>query len=689
MLAAALAASLSPMAAAADVKLPTVDIPVPTQRPIPFAPSAYAPEAPAPDAIRALKQQLGRPPAAADAALRQGLDALSKGDIAGALRVRDALPANALDRRILSWAVAINGGDVTSREIAAAVEELAGWPGLAALRRNVERSLYREKAPPDAVIAAIGDARPQTMEGVIALARARLARGEREAARAIVSPFWRTEKLEAKEEAPILREFDILLTTADHRARMEQMLHYDRIAAAMRVAKRAGAQELAAAWGAVLRKDRKAGSLLDAVPKAQRGAGYIFAKARQLRWAGKYKEAAAAMLQAPTDAASLVDPDAWWVERRVLSRELLDLGDAATAYRLAAAHAAESPALAADAEFHAGWYALRSLHDAGAAARHFQRIADIAEGPISLSRAYYWLGRATEEAAPDQARAHYERAARYGTAFYGQLAAARLGEKGIAAAYPAPTEDDRQSFAARPVVQAIRRLEAAGQQQRADLLYRELAGEIDNAGELALLAAMAEKRGDHYLALRVGKIAARRGIDIGALSHPVGAIPATADVSEAGRALAYAIARQESEFNAGAVSSAGARGLLQLMPGTARAMAKRAGMQYSAGRLVTDAAYNASLGAAYLKDQLASFDGSYVLTFVGYNAGPARAQEWVKRYGDPRGKDIETVVDWIERIPFTETRTYVQRVMENYQVYKMRLTGRFDLAADLVSGRGS
>jgi soluble lytic murein transglycosylase len=152
-------------------------------------------------------------------------------------------------------------------------------------------------------------------------------------------------------------------------------------------------------------------------------------------------------------------------------------------------------------------------------------------------------------------------------------------------------------------------------------------------------------------------------------------------------ALAYAVARQESEFNVGAVSGAGARGLLQLLPGTAKDVARKTGLPFSQARLTTDPAYNATLGAAFLAEQLGRFDGSYVLTFAGYNAGPRRAREWVKRYGDPRGKDIDAVVDWIERIPFTETRAYVQRVMENYQVYKMRLSGQADIARDLIYGR--
>ena len=198
----------------------------------------------------------------------------------------------------------------------------------------------------------------------------------------------------------------------------------------------------------------------------------------------------------------------------------------------------------------------------------------------------------------------------------------KIGSSRISVDYPEASGVDRQNFANREAVRAIRRLEDAGYAARADILYRDLAQQLVSPGELALLAAMAEQRGDHFLALRVGKIAASRGIDIGALSHPVGVIPASADISGAGKALAYAIARQESEFNVGAVSGAGARGLLQLLPGTAREMAKQSGLPYSKARLTTDAGYNATLGAAFLGEQLGRFDGSYVLTFAGYNAGP-------------------------------------------------------------------
>jgi soluble lytic murein transglycosylase len=654
--------------------LPDADIPVPVFRE---------------DALRetnpAVLREIERDATAGDfELLKAGLSGLKRGDLTAALRSHDSLPEGSLDHQTMSWAIALGGGAKSSAELLHAIAELEGWPGMITLQIYLERALYNEEAPADFVIDALQGKEPRTQQGVFVLARALLATGKKAEAAAIVSAYWRQERLEAKDEADFLREFSELLTQADHRARMEQMLHYDRVSSAQRVAKRAEASELAEAWGAVIRREGRAKALLQKVPEAQRGAGYVFAQARRLRWARQYEAAADAILEAPADAAFYVDPDAWWTERRVLSRELIDIGKPELAYKVAAAHVGGSPVAATDAAFHAGWYALRHLDDPQKATAHFQAIVDLAEGPISLSRGYYWLGRAAEAGAVGDARALFDKAALYSTSFYGQLAAARIGSELAAAAYPEPSAEERSRFAERGAVRAIERIEAAGYPDRADVLYRSLAEELDSPGELALLSAKAEKRSDHNLALRVGKIAAARGINVGALAHPVGVIPPSADISAAGEALAYAVARQESEFNVSAVSPAGARGLLQLLPRTARSMARRAGLRYSAGRLTSDPGYNATLGAAFLGDQLSRFDGSYVLTLAGYNAGPARAQDWMKRYGDPRGTDIDTVVDWIERIPFTETRNYVQRVMESFQVYKMRLSGRLTISDDLI-----
>jgi soluble lytic murein transglycosylase len=356
------------------------------------------------------------PPSVAQ--LKSGLDALAAGDIPGARAVRDALPANSLDQHILAWAIALYGGDkVPSGDIAAAAKMLPNWPGTVALRKNSERALYRENPAPDVVIAAFDGSQPSTFEGVTVLARAYVSSGNAKAARSVLSPFWRTAILEAKDEATLIKEFGGLIPAADHRFRMERMFYADRVGSALRVASLAGAQQLADAWAAADRGDKNTAKLLKAVPAAQRSAGFFFAQAEYLRKQENFADAASVVMQAPTDREALVDPDAWWVERRVLSRELVDEGDMKTAYRIVAMHAAESAANAADAEFHAGWYALRGLNDPKLAATHFVRIADLAQGPMTLSRAYYWLGRAAEVGGPGNAKDYFGRAAADGTTF--------------------------------------------------------------------------------------------------------------------------------------------------------------------------------------------------------------------------------------------------------------------------------
>ena len=197
---------------------------------------------------------------------------------------------------------------------------------------------------------------------------------------------------------------------------------------------------------------------------------------------------------------------------------------------------------------------------------------------------------------------------------------------------------------------------------------------------------MAERDGQHQVALQVGKIAAGRGLPVQSLAFPTAAIPPTAKTSGVERPVVFAIARQESAFNPAAISSAGARGLLQLMPATAKEIAKHAGLAYSKARLTSDPGYNATLGAAHLGDLVDTFGGSYVMTFAAYNAGSSRVADWVKQNGDPRDPRVD-VVNWIELIPFTETRNYVQRIMENLQVYRVRLgSPALVIEADLRRG---
>ena len=621
--------------------------------------------------------------------LKLGLDALSNKDPVKAISVRNGMRDGTLDRHILTWAIAVSGQrGVPSFEIADAQRELQGWPGLKSLRANSERALYRENPPAADILAAFGQTQPETTEGTIVIARALVAEGQNAAAATRLRALWFKQGLDKDVETQILTEFSGLLTVTDHRRRMTMLLYRNRVEQAERFSELGKAQSLYRAWAAVSRGAANAPALISAVdPSWHKDPAYLFIRIESLRKQEKYAEAAKLLAAMPRDQDALVNPGEWWTEQRIISRGLLDMGDFRAAYRVAANHQATEATDIVDAEFHAGWYALRGMEDPAAASRHFRRILDVSTRPLSASRAWYWLGRSAEAGGPGNAKDYFANAAKFPGTFYGQLAAARLGRKALNVAYPAPSSEDRGRFEGREAVRAIARLEAAGHGWRADSIYRALAEELTSPGELAILSARAEKTRNHQLSLQIGKTAFGRGIDVAALAFPVGVIPPTANIGGSGKALAYAIARQESAFNPAAVSTANARGLLQLLPGTAKGVASRYGLAYSKDRLTSDAGYNATLGAHYLGEQINSFGGSYILTFIAYNAGPRRVPDWLSRYGDPRGKPIDEVVDWIERIPFQETRNYVQRVMENYQVYKVRLGQSADIVEDLRMGR--
>ncbi|MFK5979808.1 MAG: lytic transglycosylase domain-containing protein [Rhizobiaceae bacterium] len=618
--------------------------------------------------------------------LKSGLSALTSKDVAKARAIRFGMKAGSIDRKVLAWAIALSGRKgVTSGEIAEIQTQLPNWPGQTALRNNMERAIVRETRSSAGLIKAFGKSKPSSISGAIGLAKAHLARGNTKAARAVIAPFWREKKLTKAQEKQVLREAGRSLTRADHRYRMHKMFYRERATAANRVASFAEQSSLAKARTAIVRKKGDVGKRLNAVAaSSKRDPAYLFARIKHARRSGDYRKAAKLMLKVPKSKSALVHPDEWWIEQRIISRHMLDLGDAKIAYKIAANHSAQSRSKRAEAEFHAGWYALRFLKSPKRALVHFRNILKISNRPISQARANYWLGRASGRAG----RKYYSAAAKHGGTFYGQLAAAKLKQSKLRISKPKPSGNDRARFKSRELVRAIQRLESAGYGWRADIIYRSLAKTLRSPGELALLSARAEKRGKASLALQIGKVAHRRGLAVDSLSWPLGAIPNSAKIGTTGKALAYSIARQESAFNKSAVSGANARGLLQLLPGTAKLMAKKKGLKYSYKKLTRNAGYNATLGAAYLSEQLGNFDNSYIMTFAGYNAGPGRVRKWIKQYGDPRGKSIDAVVDWIERIPFTETRNYVQRVMENYQVYKARLTnGKLTIVRDLRFGR--
>jgi soluble lytic murein transglycosylase len=505
-----------------------------------------------------------------------------------------------------------------------------------------------------------------------------------------VRDAWHKDGFSADVEAQARIMFADLISVADDKARMDARFDAEDDDAGLRAARQLGAIEsaIAKARAAVINKSSKAKALLDAVPAAARhDAGYMFSHIQWLRRTDKIVEAAQWMLAAPREAERLGDLDQWWVERRLIARKLLDIGDVKAAYEVANGAAAPvNENYRAEQQFTAGWIALRFLREPAAALAHFARIAEGIANPITLARAYYWQGRATEALGRGaEARAYYETAARYPTAYYGQLARARLGIEAVTLrTLPEPTAEHRRLEVAR----ALEILYAIDERDLAALLAAELGDKATDVAALTTAAEIATQHNDARATLLIGKGAVGHGLPLERYAFPDFGVPNYQQIGpEVERCVVYSIVRQESAFNPRVISSANAIGLMQVTPAAGRDTAKRFNVSFDRQRLLADVAYNAQLGTAELGNDIATWRGSYILAFVAYNAGPRRAREWIEQYGDPRNPKVDPI-DWIERIPISETRNYVQRVIENMQIYRARLGNdpRLLIEADLHRG---
>ncbi|MFO1184557.1 MAG: lytic transglycosylase domain-containing protein [Bauldia sp.] len=605
--------------------------------------------------------------------------------------VKPAPAAVKIDGRFAIWLDAMRS-DATSANIAEAITALGDWPGLSALYARYEQALRREAPKPDVVVAAFASRAPVSIDGNLLLAKALRAVGRSADAAAMIRTLWRQKDLSEPVEKTVLADFGDALRPEDHWARVDRLLYAGQTAAALRTAKRLDKPLLAAAEAraAVIRGARTAAKLLDSVPEPARAdPGYRLARAQFMRRNGRIADAATELIASPADIGPQGDADVWSEERRDLARRLLESGDPATAYKVLAAAKARSQTPRVEAEFEAGWYALRFLQSPAVARGHFQAILDNSNTPVSQARGHYWLGRVAEVEGDDlEAKASFSRAAMFPTTFYGQVATLRLRQTDLKLVQPPqPDAATATAFTERDMVRSIVQLQQAGRGEEAQPLYRHLAQTLTDPGEIALLARLAEEAGDFTMVVNIGKQAQQRGIGVGTLAFPVAALPPYAGPAKVETAVLYAIARQESTFNQRVVSSAGAVGILQVMPQYAREMAERAGIPYVKDRVRTDRDYNIQIGAAELAGLVADYNGSYLLAFAGYNAGRGRVAQWIKAYGDPRSPDVDPL-DWIERIPFSETRNYVQRALENLQVYRVQLDApTLRLAADLVGNR--
>ena len=593
-------------------------------------------------------------------------------------------------RKLVEWAILRsddNGVDFS--RYAAFIAANPSWASIHVMRRRAEAMLWHERLESATVRGFFAKWEPLTAKGRFALARAMLAQGDRAGAQTQVREAWWNDSFGGDLEDQAIETFGGLITAADHKSRMDMRLYAEDVEGAMRSANRIGGNALliAKARAGVIKKAANAKALLDAVPAdAQRDVGYIFSRAQWLRRADKPDEAGALVLTVAREPSQALDTDQWWIERRLIARKLLDLGDNKSAYRVARdALPPGKENYRIEQQFTAGWIALRFLNDPTTAQTHFARMAQGVSNPISLSRSGYWQGRAAEALGQTaEARRHYEAAAQYPTAYYGQIARARLGYKDMVLRAP-PERPGRGQLEA---VRAAELLYAIGERDLVVTMLADLGERSSDAGGLAALGDVAARNKDARAMLLVGKGALGRSMPLEQYAFPTIGIPDYRAVGPAVEpSVVYSIARQESIFNPRTLSSAKAMGLMQVTPEAGRYVSKKFGVGFDVKRLMSDPVYNVQLGAAELGDLIVDYRGSYIMAFAGYNAGRGRVRDWIARYGDPRDPSVDPV-DWVERIPFSETRNYVQRVLENLQVYRVRFGGGSKLLIEADLRRG-
>jgi soluble lytic murein transglycosylase len=680
-------------AAVATAHVSPVSVPVPA----PASAPALAPATRQHAALPAARKHVAPAAVAASSttpqsdkdALESVIELVRKRKPADATQAQAAI-TDPVARKLAEWLILRSDDNGASVErYRAFVSANPSWPSQTFLRRRIEAALWDDHRDDATVWSWFENESPISAKGKFALARVMIGRGDRANAERLVRDAWRHDGMSEDTETTALDLFGALLTAGDHKARMDYFLYgTEQEAGGMRAAKRMGSGHLALAKARIAanKKASNGKALLDAVPRELHGdPGYTFSKIQLLRRDEKFNEAAQLMLSAPKDPNRLHNLNEWWIERRLLARKMLDVGEHRSAYLIARDAALPSRDIyKTEQEFTAGWIALRFLKDPAVAAQHFARIGVGSVNPTALARAGYWQGRAAEAAGRAQeARAAFLRAAEQSTSYYGQLARAKLGLPQIELnGVPRGRGADRLE-----IVRAVQLLYELGERDFAIPIFGDM-GENGDPDALAGLGELTARYSDARGMLLLGKAALNRGLPFDHYAYPVNGIPPFKSIGpEVEQSIVYAMCRQESAFNQAVVSPAQAYGLMQVTPDAGRYVAKRAGVSFDLNRMKTDPVYNAAMGAAELGGLLEDYRGSYILTFAAYNAGRGSVRKWIERYGDPRDPKVDAV-DWVEQIPFSETRNYVQRIMENLQVYRARFGGgtKLQIEADLHRG---
>lgn len=597
-----------------------------------------------------------------------------------------------LSRQILMWRRAADSNQITLAELKTITTTMSDWPRMVPIRARAERMMFEDPPAARFVLDWFSTQEPVSGEGMAALARAHFAVGNTKSGQEWLRKAWRESRLTRDRQKTLFSEMKGRLTPEDHAARADHLVwhgpsYYSSAEAILPLMPRAEANLIDARIRVGANRSGM-DSAINRLSNAQAvDTGLLFERGR---WRRKRKSKDYAMEsfgEIKRPASTERGKERMWTEQKIMGYWLMGEKRYREAYDFVSVHGMTEGADFAGAEFMSGWLALRYLNDPQTAMRHFTTLHDNVSMPVSVARGAYWQGRAAEALGQD-ATIYYAAAARHQNTFYGQLAYEKIQKGGYLTLPPElPADHIKPQFEARSVVRATRLIGESGN----DRSFRQFAFHLDDTlespEELILLSALAREYGYNSPGVRAAKQAGRFNTILTESSYPM-----PRAITELGPGydipFTLAIARQESEFDTSAVSSARAYGMMQMIDATARTTARKHGLTYSRSRMVSDQAYAARMGSLHLNDLLEDYDGSYIMAAIAYNAGPTRVRQWTELYGDPRKGEIDPV-DFLESIPFSETRNYVQRVLENLQVYRARLNGNqapLTLSQDLRRG---
>lgn len=611
------------------------------------------------------------------AAVLKALQAIKRGQWTQAEKTiaatRDPLAA-----KIYYWlAYTRNAGKVSFDRVTSFAEQNPDWPGQSRLRLTAEKALSKNVSDQD-IIAWFSDRSPLTPDGMENYLDALARTGDKAKLQDVLRKWWKDANLTPDQQVRFIKKYGAHIDELSHRLRLDKLLFREQYTNARAIARMLGRgyPALAEARIIVASDGNGVDGIIASVPPHLAGdAGLLY---ERLRWRRRNNKTFAALeiLHNPPPAHLITNPEDWWKERHIMARRLMEEKQYESAYLVVSKHQQEEGVAFAEAEFLAGWLALRFLKQPWRAFEHFEALYHRVETPISKSRGAYWAGRASDDLGhPEIARKWYRTAARHQTTYYGQLALSALDDeyKPPQQLPPERTLEAKNAFNRSEMVQVTRILNKAGYRKETGDFLDALAEKIESPGDYILIADLAEELDHYHNAVRIAKKGLQKNIMM--MDHAFPTMLTRMERIDTEWALVHSIIRQESAFDYDAQSPAGARGLMQLMPATAAETAKKKGLPHQLEWLTTRPDHNIKLGSAYIDQMVKRFDGSYPLALAAYNAGPGRVDKWLKLIGDPRKGDDIDIVDWVELIPVAETRNYVQRVLEGVYVYRIKLAG--------------